>query len=89
MPSPSVEVLERKSQADAAEAREDSKIVWPKPDLLDIERISRTTRGRPFRPPPQPTAKLRSISSTVARPLVRRPVGAICHASFANAEQMR
>jgi len=43
LPSPELEVLERKSQADAPVAREGSKIVWPKPDCLNIELFSRMT----------------------------------------------
>jgi hypothetical protein len=43
LPSPGLEVLERKSQADAPVAREGSKIVWSKLDRLNIERFSRIT----------------------------------------------
>ena len=43
LPSPELEVLERKSQADAPVAREGSKIVWPKPDRSKIELFSRMT----------------------------------------------
>ena len=43
LPSPELEVLERKSQADAPMAREGSKIVWPKPHRFRIELFSRMT----------------------------------------------